>query len=135
MSPRQQRPEYIEKGFPKDVAPNTLLACAFWAVLHNTRALTEREQTAIVPSALRHGFMRKAPLDETGVRVCQHYRTKKIQQSRTGVYVTRKGVKYWVVSIRPNVPDGVQLGYAQKFTPALMSKKYSIEELTRRRKR
>lgn len=135
MSPTYRRSVYMEKGFPKDVAPNTLLACVFWAVLYNVRTLTPREQGKIVPAALRHGFMRKAPLDETGVQVCQHYGTKKIQQSKAGVYVTPKGVRYWMVSIRPNIPVGVVLGYAQKYVPRLLSKKYSIEELARRRKR
>ena len=130
MSPLDLR----NRGFPRYAHPEGLVASTFFAILYNKRALTKREKTEIVNSAIFHGLMQKAPVDECGVQVCRHYRTKKILQSKAGVIVTRKGEKYWQQSVQPAIPEHVSdLGYAGKDSHS-QSKKFSREELIRRRK-
>ena len=126
--------DYYARGFPKSADPEGILACTFYAVLHNKRALTKREHDRIVAAAIFHGLMQRAPFDEVGVRVCQHYRTKRIEHSRTGVIVTPKGQKYWRLSVRPNIPEHIgDLGYGEKLSYK-QSKNYDCNELLRRRK-
>ena len=107
--------QHYMKGFPKSVHHKSLVACAFFAILHNRRALTKREKFAIVSPAIKFGLIMEAPVDEYGVQVCQQYRKKRIEQSKTGFIMTPKGKSYWQRSVRPNIPDHISdLGYAEK---------------------